>query len=309
VRVFCYNANAMASAPTSFAMFCRQCGYNLYGLPENRCPECGRTFEPNNPKTFFKHSGSLARRRWAKRIVVAVVAFIILAGAAGVSVWYPWHREQAAVKMVRRCGGFLNMKTIGPHWLQTLLGREGGFLLERVDKVHLGNMRLTVTDTDVVAVDGLAQLQSLDLGSTQVTDAGRAVEGSAGIAAAGAWFHAGDGRGFGASEGSQAIARLTSRWHQGDRRGTEIPEEPERIAIVKPWRHKCDRRGTGIPENLNRLQSLAIVQTAVTDAGLEGLKDIKGLRWVNPTGVKVTDAGVAALKRALPNCNVEFNDY
>lgn len=25
---------------------CRGCGYNLYGLPESRCPECGTRFEP-----------------------------------------------------------------------------------------------------------------------------------------------------------------------------------------------------------------------------------------------------------------------
>ncbi len=23
---------------------CRQCGYNLHGLPEKRCPECGTPF-------------------------------------------------------------------------------------------------------------------------------------------------------------------------------------------------------------------------------------------------------------------------
>jgi rubredoxin len=27
--------------------FCPRCGYYLHGLAENRCPECGRTFDPN----------------------------------------------------------------------------------------------------------------------------------------------------------------------------------------------------------------------------------------------------------------------
>jgi rubrerythrin len=27
------------------SMFCRQCGYQLVGLSENRCPECGRAFD------------------------------------------------------------------------------------------------------------------------------------------------------------------------------------------------------------------------------------------------------------------------
>jgi hypothetical protein len=30
---------------------CPKCGYNLFGLPEPRCPECGKPFEPQDVKT------------------------------------------------------------------------------------------------------------------------------------------------------------------------------------------------------------------------------------------------------------------
>jgi hypothetical protein len=30
---------------------CLDCGYILEGLPENRCPECGRAFDPDDPRT------------------------------------------------------------------------------------------------------------------------------------------------------------------------------------------------------------------------------------------------------------------
>jgi hypothetical protein len=33
-------------------MRCLGCGYDLRGLPENRCPECGRPFAPNDPRTY-----------------------------------------------------------------------------------------------------------------------------------------------------------------------------------------------------------------------------------------------------------------
>jgi phosphoribosylanthranilate isomerase len=31
---------------------CLECGYQLAGLQSNRCPECGRTFDPDDPATF-----------------------------------------------------------------------------------------------------------------------------------------------------------------------------------------------------------------------------------------------------------------
>lgn len=33
-------------------MRCLTCGYDLRGLPEPRCPECGRTFDTNDPQTY-----------------------------------------------------------------------------------------------------------------------------------------------------------------------------------------------------------------------------------------------------------------
>ncbi|MEW6197355.1 MAG: hypothetical protein AB1601_01640 [Planctomycetota bacterium] len=32
---------------------CLGCGYILQGLPENRCPECGRTFDPRDQRTYY----------------------------------------------------------------------------------------------------------------------------------------------------------------------------------------------------------------------------------------------------------------
>lgn len=32
---------------------CRSCRYPLIGLDQHRCPECGRTFDPDDPKTMY----------------------------------------------------------------------------------------------------------------------------------------------------------------------------------------------------------------------------------------------------------------
>jgi hypothetical protein len=35
-------------------MYCRKCYYDLRGLPEPRCPECGTSFDPQNAATFSR---------------------------------------------------------------------------------------------------------------------------------------------------------------------------------------------------------------------------------------------------------------
>lgn len=40
---------------TADAKRCLGCGYILEGLPEPRCPECGRAFDPHDPVTYAAH--------------------------------------------------------------------------------------------------------------------------------------------------------------------------------------------------------------------------------------------------------------
>lgn len=42
---------------------CLGCAYILDHLPENRCPECGRAFDPEDPLTFTSDDPSLALAR------------------------------------------------------------------------------------------------------------------------------------------------------------------------------------------------------------------------------------------------------
>jgi hypothetical protein len=35
-------------------MYCRECLYDLQGIAERRCPECGRAFDPANRRTFSR---------------------------------------------------------------------------------------------------------------------------------------------------------------------------------------------------------------------------------------------------------------
>ncbi|UCE60974.1 MAG: hypothetical protein JSU63_04325 [Phycisphaerales bacterium] len=70
---------------------CLKCGYLLRGLPEPRCPECSRSFDPNDPKTYVtplrRHTYGQACRvllAWIAAYIL-VNALLVIAGPGGCS--------------------------------------------------------------------------------------------------------------------------------------------------------------------------------------------------------------------------------
>ena len=63
-------------------MHCLDCDYSLHNLSENRCPECGRAFDPDDPTTYRpldENQRRLQMRQEIKGIAIAVGFVIILA--------------------------------------------------------------------------------------------------------------------------------------------------------------------------------------------------------------------------------------
>ena len=55
---------------------CRKCGYAIVGIAANRCPECGGTIDPSNPRTFDR---SAKARSWRRRRRVLLTCTLIVA--------------------------------------------------------------------------------------------------------------------------------------------------------------------------------------------------------------------------------------
>lgn len=55
-------------------MRCRSCGYDLSGLAEHRCPECGRGFDPEKPETFLRKP---VRARWLFMLALASIPLMM----------------------------------------------------------------------------------------------------------------------------------------------------------------------------------------------------------------------------------------
>lgn len=68
--------------------YCRQCGYQLNGLSENRCPECGQTFDPNEPRTFALTPNYWRQHRWLPAALASPVVAVVLAAMA-MSIFWP----------------------------------------------------------------------------------------------------------------------------------------------------------------------------------------------------------------------------
>jgi len=55
-------------------MFCKRCRYNLKAIESRTCPECGRAFDPQNPKTYRTSAGFQMRTKLAALSVFTVGA-------------------------------------------------------------------------------------------------------------------------------------------------------------------------------------------------------------------------------------------
>jgi hypothetical protein len=87
---------------------CRGCGYALQGLSSNRCPECGRTFDPNDPKTM--HIGRRAGRiglllgrpirwTWVLAVLFLATSGIVATTRLQLGSWKEWDLAPADLKL------------------------------------------------------------------------------------------------------------------------------------------------------------------------------------------------------------------
>jgi hypothetical protein len=65
------------------AFTCKQCGYDLHGLSETRCPECGAQFDPAERDRILARINApppKQRHRWIAAIVVVLLTLAVVAG-------------------------------------------------------------------------------------------------------------------------------------------------------------------------------------------------------------------------------------
>src|SRR5258708_9755694 len=75
--------------------FCIGCGYRLIHLTVNRCPECGRAFDPDDPRTMSLGRPLWRWQRWLLRplgwrsIALALIGTAALVYLSHLPTWRP----------------------------------------------------------------------------------------------------------------------------------------------------------------------------------------------------------------------------
>jgi hypothetical protein len=289
-------------------MYCRKCGYQLEGLSENRCPECGRLFDPAKRKTFYSRPGDWEAMRWVRRVVAGFVGIIlcILLARGAVDGWVYWHyhkdwkAEQAAIAAINRLGGRVDTVYDGPIWPIVVSGV--GHYIDRAYGVAL--YKKSIQDGDLECLKGLPKLQELNLYHSQITDG--ALASLEGLRLTGLNLR-------GALINDAGLVHLKGL---GNLRWVELQDTKITDAAAEQLARLTQLRTLGLDgtlitdaslpclTKLSSLRSLSLSGTSITDAGLESLKSSSNLRHLDVSGTRVTPEGVRKLRQARPNIDI-----
>jgi len=156
--------------------------------------------------------------------------------------------------------------------------------VERLRKLKwLSLQRMKVTDDGLMHLNGLTNLESLLLGNTQVGDSGL------------------------------VHLKKLNNLKQLDLRGTQLTnvglmhlkglENLEELFL-----DNTKVSDAGLPHliGLSKLRWLSLCDTPVSDAGLVHVKELTNLERLFVTDTRVTNRGVNELRRALPNCQIDY---
>jgi hypothetical protein len=157
---------------TETSMYCRKCGYQLVGLSANRCPECGRVFDPTDPRTFHRRAREPGLWRWMRRIALLMLTLVLLAGGGWGWLYWQWRAEQSVLAQLAQSGGWFRQEIIGSAWLVRGLGPRLSFVLERTCEVGLlprDGKSVEIAAAQMSLLPRLSHLRILWLSHTKVT--------------------------------------------------------------------------------------------------------------------------------------------
>jgi hypothetical protein len=120
------------------------------------------TTDPHRPSS---------RASCGTRIVVGCVSLVLVAAVVvGQLIWLPYYQEQRIISEIRELGGKVRLETFDTFGLQPYLTANQSKIFDRATEVWCSNSE--ITDAGVQRVSGLKKLKRLGLSDTSITDSG-----------------------------------------------------------------------------------------------------------------------------------------
>jgi hypothetical protein len=302
------------SPATPISMHCRKCGYQLAGLSENRCPECGRAFDPANPSSYDRDPGrwrSRRRERAIFKVVSAVAAILAIFEVCLLCFYRPeWQREQAAIALFPQIDTFgtqriapgLNPPVPTADWMRWVPG-PFNFMLERVTNINLHSQQLSKQQLE--ALEEFKYAEQLTLSVKRIDDNLACLKDMSRLSDLSVWNARVDN-----AELAQIgdLAQLRHLFLSLDSSVTD--EGLLHLAALKQLTYlhlgidQTSDAALAALKDMTQMRNLTIstVGPAVvmTDAGLAHLQNMKQLRELTLMDTRITDAGLTQLQ-AFPN--------
>jgi hypothetical protein len=307
--------------------YCKQCNYDLRASVE-RCPECGRAFDPMNPKTYRRKPVSAAWQ-WVHRIAVFVLLLVTLppAGLLG-WLWLGWRaddktsrwlttssqgvvekRQDVYPRLSARMPGmfkFLTVRVTNVRMGQSTTDADLAHLAGMTQMRHLSLISTKITDAGLAHLSGMTQMRGLDLIGTQITDAGLAhlrnmtqmeqltlMDGPR-VGDAGLAHLAG-------------MTQMRLMWLNSPLVTDAGVAHLAGMAQIKTLfldKGQITDAGLVHMRGMTQMTNLSLSGTQVTDAGLPNLTGMKRLEDLHVRNTRVTSAGADKFRAALPGVMV-----
>jgi hypothetical protein len=236
--------------------------------------------------------------------LLATVGLVV--GFVGLSIWLPWHREQAVVQQLDAWGARVVTETRGPQWLRHLVSEEhikGTKVFERVIAVELSIG--ATTDAEIAQLGRLANLEWLNIQDTAVTDLG--------LVELHSLTNLEDLCLDRTAVTDKGLTHLSSFMKLDSLRLSETAVTDSGLAHLSRLtnlrmlyldRTSVTNAGLAHLSGMADLVVLGLNGTAVSDSGLAYLRGFTKLIYLDLIDTQVTDEGIEELKIALPECEI-----
>jgi len=283
--------------------FCPGCGYALRGLESRQCPECGRGFDPGDPRSFAKRPPRPWVWKWGRRVPAVLLLLILLAGAGLEWLRRGWRAEQNAIASVQRVEGKCILAPMGPAWLGRILPGRWSYLRDRVQGVQLQSLQREQIDRlDLRPLSYVESFRSsfCVLNGKNLDDMGHWTRLND-LTIKCARFEGRDMAGLGKFPG---LTRLSLRGVGFGQEGLAPLAALKRLRALDLSATRTSDQDLRSLRGLTALEELDLAMTQVTNRGLEQLKDLQSLRVLKVQITGVTPAGAAELQKAIPGLRI-----